>query len=142
MRDARFANGRPQRLYFPNGQFKGMEVLLRERKLWPAKGLRAECKNFQCPDPDAALPKCCARRRLFNQADFKDQKSRLQEFIESKGHYFLFDPKFHCETNFIEMCWGRAKYAYRMYNIPRDEKEQEKNIRKALDSVPVLSMQR
>jgi hypothetical protein len=59
MRDATFADGTPQPLYFPDGNpqagiFKGMHNLIRERI---AKGvdlpnpdkLKAECKKFKCP---------------------------------------------------------------------------------------------
>ncbi|KIO15956.1 hypothetical protein M407DRAFT_86598 [Tulasnella calospora MUT 4182] len=149
MRDGTFANGKPQTLYFPHdhtdpqkvGLFKGMEVILRERGLWPAGGLRAECEGFKCADPARKFD-CCARRLLFNQPDFINQKSLLQELVESRGHKFLFYPKFHCELNFIEMCWGRAKYEYRMYGIPRNEAQQQERVRQALDSVSHTSMLR
>ncbi|KIO21763.1 hypothetical protein M407DRAFT_28688 [Tulasnella calospora MUT 4182] len=149
MRDGKYPNGQPQSLYFANdhpdpdkaGLFKGMELILRERGLWPSGGLRAECEGFKCADPDRKFD-CCARRFLFNQPDFINQKSLLQELVESRGHHFLYYPKFHCELNFIEMCWGRAKYAYQMYGVPRNEAQQEERVRQALDSVSHLSMVR
>lgn len=147
MRDGVLPNGRPQSLWYPDnhpnpkkaGLFKGMEVIIRERGLWPAGGLRAECEGFKCPNPGVTKD-CCCRRLLFCQPDFENQKSMLQELVESRGHLFLVYPKFHCELNFIEMCWGRAKYEYRMYGVPRGEDQQEEFVRKALDSVPTLSM--
>ncbi|KIO26701.1 hypothetical protein M407DRAFT_74171 [Tulasnella calospora MUT 4182] len=149
MRNGQFKDGRPHPLYYsanhpePNkaGCFKGMEVILRERNLWPSGGLLAECRGFKCADPENKTD-CCARRLLFSQPDFVNQKCLLQELIEGRGHHFLFYPKFHCELNFIEMCWGRAKYSYRMYGIPRNETQQEEHIRKALDSVSMTMIQR
>ncbi|KIJ40787.1 hypothetical protein M422DRAFT_82849, partial [Sphaerobolus stellatus SS14] len=49
---------------------------------------------------------------LYNQSDFIEQKSALVELIESHGHSVIFYPKFHCELNFIEQCWGASKYEY------------------------------
>ncbi|KIO18904.1 hypothetical protein M407DRAFT_83446 [Tulasnella calospora MUT 4182] len=147
MRDGTLPNGNPQHFWFPDnhpdpkkaGMFKGMEVILRERGLWPARGLRAECEGFKCSAPDERTD-CCARRQLFSQPDFVNQKSKLEELVEGRGHHFLFYPKFHCELNFIEMCWGRAKFEYRMYGIPRNENQQEEYVRKVLDSVSPLTM--
>lgn len=147
MRDGTLPNGEKQPLWFPDdhpdpkkaGMFKGMEVILRERGPWPAGGLRVQCESFKCPTPNTKTD-CCARRLLFSQSDFVNQKSKLQELVEGWGHHFLYYPKFHCELNFIEMCWGRAKFEYRMYGIPRDEDQQEEYVRKALDSVSPLTM--
>ena len=52
---------------------------------------------------------CCAHRILGAERDFQDQKGRLQEEVEALGHRVLFYPKFHCELNFIECYWCRAK---------------------------------
>ncbi|KAI0083234.1 hypothetical protein BDY19DRAFT_900582 [Irpex rosettiformis] len=48
--------GEQQEFYWPDnhseiakrGWFKGMEQIIRERGLWPEKGLRAECEGFKC----------------------------------------------------------------------------------------------
>ena len=53
---------------------------------------------------------CCARRVLEAERDFQDQKGRLQEEVEVLGYRVLFYPKFHCELNFIERYWCRAKW--------------------------------
>jgi hypothetical protein len=53
---------------------------------------------------------CCARRVLGAEKDFRNQKGRLQEEVENLGHRVLFYPKFHCELNFIERYWCRAKW--------------------------------
>ena len=50
MRSTNFGvNDMPQDLYFADdhptmpGWFKGMEIIIRERGLWPQKGLNAQC---------------------------------------------------------------------------------------------------
>jgi transposase len=50
---------------------------------------------------------------LWKQPDFTEVESLLE--IECKARRFkvVFLPKFHCELNFIEMCWGYAKRLYR-----------------------------
>ena len=50
-----------------------------------------------------------AVRILELQPDFVNQKSLIEETIESHGHKVIFYPKFHCELNFIELFWGAAK---------------------------------
>jgi hypothetical protein len=115
MRDGQLPSGDAQSFYFPNdhqtmpGWFKGMEQILRERELFRT-GLNAQCTGFKCA---AEETNCCCRRILFNQPDFKNQKSALQELVESRGHICEFYPKYHCELNFIEMYWGAAKFLYR-----------------------------
>jgi len=54
----------------------------------------------------------------------------------------IFLPKFHCELNFIEQCWGYAKRIYRCYPPSSKESELEANVIKALDSVPLDSMRK
>ena len=49
------------------------------------------------------------RKLMGEQKDFKEQKGRVAELIEKRGHLCLFLPKFHCELNMIEMIWGRSK---------------------------------
>ena len=47
---------------------------------------------------------------LSDQADFKGQKSRLEEVVEERGHIAFFLPKFHCELNYIELYWAQVKH--------------------------------
>ena len=106
-------NSSVQHFYFDDdhpkfpGHFKGMEIILCEHGLYPKTGLRAQCKGFKCVDSTA---NCCCRRVLFNQPDFTNQKSALEELIQQCGHICDFYPKYHCELNFIEQYWGAAKY--------------------------------
>lgn len=141
MRPGRLPNGAEQPLYFPDdhpqypGWFKGMEVIIKERGLWPAVGtLRAECPGFKC---EPGHTDCCCRRLLFCQPDFASQQSELEEYITSRGHICDFYPKYHCELNFIEQYWGAAKHIFR--NGPRvsTESELEDKVRESLDKVPL-----
>ena len=34
--------------------------------------------------------------------DFKEQKTKLEEYIEQRGHLCIYYPKFHCELSPIE----------------------------------------
>ena len=109
--------GLPQSMSFPRnhhnlelaGKPKGIKRVLKERGLWPERGLVLECPtSYSRPgcDPEGG---CCARRVLEAERDFQDQKGRLQEEVEALGHSVLFYPKFHCKLNFIERYWCQAK---------------------------------
>ena len=57
---------------------------------------------------------------LGSHPDFKDQKSKVEVFLNSMGHLAYFLLKFHCELNPIERVWGQSKRytkAYSKYNI-------------------------
>lgn len=141
MRDGTKSNGEKQSFYFPDdhttmpGWFKGMEEILKERDLW-RDGLLSECKNFKCPEGSTD---CCCRRILFCQPDFANQRSHLEELIESRGHLCDFYPKFHCELNFIEQYWGAAKLRYRASPRTTSISEMEKNMIDCLDAVPLTN---
>jgi len=74
---------------------------------------------------------------LSKQDDFHFQKSLLEQKLKAKGHMCVFLPKFHCELNFIEQCWGRAKSVYRTYPPSSREEDLESNTLKALASIPL-----
>jgi hypothetical protein len=137
MRNGQLADGTEQDLYFSNehpempGWFKGMEILVKERGLWQ-DGLLAQCEGFKCK---AGTTDCCCRRILFSQSDFVNQKSALEELIESRGHICDFYPKFHCELNFIEQYWGAVKRLYRVSPRTADINEMERNAIACLDSI-------
>ena len=145
MRPGTFLDGTPQDLYFPEdhpeypGWFKGMEVIIRERGLWPETGLHAECKGFRC---EPGVTTCCCRRLLFNQPDFIAQKSQLEELITRRGHICDFYPKFHPELNFIEQYWGLSKHHYRLTPGTCSTSEMEKNVLDSLDAPSVEQIQR
>jgi hypothetical protein len=121
------------------GWFKGMEEIIKERGLWPATGLSAQCEGFKC---EPGKKDCCCRRLLFTQPDFMNQKSHLEELITSRGHICDFYPKYHCELNFIEQYWGAAKLRYRISPKTNDIEEMERNIKACLDDVPDIQIRR
>ncbi len=142
MADANF-NGQSQPLYFPDrhpyaGTFKGMMTILEERGFDASKKL-AECKGFKCQDANAD---CCCRRILYNQPDFVNVESLLEQTCKSHGFRVIFLPKFHCELNFIEQCWGFAKRLYRLNTPSSREDHLERNALAALDAVPLDVMRR
>jgi hypothetical protein len=84
---------------------------LRERG-FEVGGLKKQCDLCQQEHsrqfkgvPDTERTGCCLDRLLELQPDFQEQRNRLQEAIETRGHYVLFLPKFHPELNFIELYW-------------------------------------
>jgi len=121
------------------GWFKGMETIIRERSLWPEKGLLAQCEGFKC---QAGKTDCFCHRLLFTQPNFVAQKSHLEELITSHGHICDFYLKYHCELNFIEQYWGAAKLQYCNTQKTSDIKEMQANILNCLDDVPLLQIQR
>ena len=143
MRNGTLPTGETQFLYYPDnhqsmpGYFKGMEQILRERNLWPEGGLPAQCPDFKCP-PNCV--DCCCRRILYLQPDFISQKSQLEEAIEQRGHICDFYPKYHCELNFIEQYWGKAKSQYRVTPRAKTGREMESTVRESLDSVSLLQI--
>ena len=81
-----------------------------------------------------------ALRVLFNQPDFVNVESQLESVCKARGFQVIFLPKFHCELNFIEQCWGYAKCIYCHYPASSKEKDLEWNVLTALDSIPLESM--
>ena len=79
---------------------------------------------------------------LFNQPDFVNVKPELQVMGEDLGVEVLFLPKFHCELNFIEQCWGYAKQIYRQF--PRTSRKEDllPNVLEALNQVPLHTMRK
>ncbi|KAF9479060.1 hypothetical protein BDN70DRAFT_859047 [Pholiota conissans] len=147
MGDALFLDGTPQPLYFPEGHeragaFKGMQIILEERGFTGVSSLRAECKGFKCPTKMDPSNPCCCRRLLYNQPDFANVEALLQTACRLEGVALLFLPKFHCELNFIEQCWGYAKRIYRLNPESSREDHLERNTLSALDAVPLKSMRK
>ncbi|KIK93034.1 hypothetical protein PAXRUDRAFT_60539, partial [Paxillus rubicundulus Ve08.2h10] len=59
-----------------------------------------------------------------------------------QGFSVLFLPKFHFKLNFIEQCWGYAKWLYHCYPPSSKDVDLEQNVIQALNSVPLESMQK
>ncbi|TFK16561.1 hypothetical protein FA15DRAFT_742089, partial [Coprinopsis marcescibilis] len=137
-------NDQPQDFYFPHGHpragvFKGMANILEERGFGSMAGVLAQCKDFKCM-PDK--PRCCCRRMLYEQPDFANVPSLLEQMCKKRGYDVLFLPKFHPELNPIEMCWGRAKYWYRRNPSSSKDEDLERNMLSALDSVTQAEIRR
>ncbi|KAF8225733.1 hypothetical protein L208DRAFT_413992 [Tricholoma matsutake] len=144
MRPTTLADGIVQDFYFDDdhpqypGYFKG---ILRERGLWPqSENLLAQCEGFKC---ETGKVDCCCRRLLFNQPDFTNQRSQLEELVTSRGHICDFYPKYHCELNFIEQYWGAVKFRYRGFGTrPSNVDEMQKRVLECLDDIPLLQIRR
>jgi len=108
-----------QSMMLPNGQLKGLKIILQERGLWPdgqkfltQYSIPGDLQGEQKANPafrHAVNANCFAQALLSSQPDFQSQKCQLQETIEAAGHRIIFYPLYHCELNFIEYFWGRAK---------------------------------
>ena len=122
-----------------SGCFKGMETILKECEFKNAWNLRAECKNFKCNPP---ATDCCCWRILFNQPDFVKGKNIVEDTFNSRGFEVYFFPKFHCELNFIEQCWGYAKQLYCLNPESLHEDVLEQNVITALDAIPLVCIRR
>lgn len=85
----------------------GIRRILQEQNQWLCD-LEGKPWKLNCGNPFAGKL-CCARHFLETRPDFKNQKTALQEVVESAGHIFELYPKYHCECNWIEMYWGAAK---------------------------------
>jgi hypothetical protein len=121
------------------GLFKGLAIILEEHGLVAESKKRAECPGFKCA-PLAV--DCCCHRVLFNQPDFAAAESCLEAACRLRGYSVLFLPKFHCELNFIEQCWGYAKHVYRFFPESSHEEDLERNVQDALAAIPLDMMRR
>ncbi|KAJ3503578.1 hypothetical protein NLJ89_g8370 [Agrocybe chaxingu] len=145
MSNGRFNDGTEQEFYHPPGhtlagQFKGMAAILEERGIGTSK-LKAQCgKKFS--DCAPGRKDCCCRRTLYNQPDFVNVESLLDADTKARGFGLILLPKFHCELNPIEQCWGYAKRNYRLLPMSSSEEDLEKNVVTCLDEIPLITMRR
>ena len=112
-------NGRVQKMAFNIGIPKGLIQVLKERGRYDKKMKLEDMRN-----------------EISKHSDFQAEKTKLEHFLNDRGHACIMLPKFHCEFNPIERCWGQAKRytrAYTNYTLPR----LRKNVPNALDSVTV-----
>ena len=141
-------NGQEQPFYWPMdanhklaGQFKGMAQILEERGFIDALKLKAQCgKKFSNCSPGKT--DCCCCCLLFNQPDFAEVESILKTEAKALGLRVIFLPKFHCELNPIEQCWGYAKRLYRLLPASSAKANLEKNVVNCLNEIPLITMQR
>jgi len=72
-----------------------------------------------------------------------EKLTNVESFLETTCKArVIFLPKFHCELNFIEQCWGlRSGFiAPTGPMMSTKDSDLEINVVKALDSVPIASM--
>jgi transposase len=79
---------------------------------------------------------------LYTQPDFVAVESLLETHGRVQGFEVLLLPKFHCELNFIEQCWGYAKRKYREFPPSSKEANLERNLLAALEMVSLDKMRR
>jgi transposase len=79
---------------------------------------------------------------LFNQPDFAGVKSLLELECSAHGVSVMFLPKFHCELNPIEQCWGYAKCLYRMCPESSKDEDLERNMLDSLEAIPQICIRR
>ncbi len=77
-----------------------------------------------------------------NEPDFIAVESLLELACKTRSFRALFVPKFHCELNFIEQCWGYSKRLYRMCPVSSKEADLERNVLQSLNSIPLESIRR
>ena len=85
-------NGRSQRMVLSDGTTKGMRQVLNERGV-DTRGMKA----------------ADMRKALSEMTDFKYEKTKVEHLVSNRGYRAFFIPKFHCELNPIEACWGQSK---------------------------------
>ncbi|CUA75192.1 Periplasmic nitrate reductase [Rhizoctonia solani] len=147
MEPGRLPDGTAQSFYWPDdhepanrrGWFKGMAQILRERGLQKVAEKRAECPGFKC---EPGKTDCCCRRALLNQPDFESRDSNLEEAARELGTRVIFLPKYHCELNPIEQCWGFAKEKYRKMPPTNREAVMIRYILDAIDSIPLETIRK
>lgn len=150
-RPGRFSDGSPQELNYPvdhpkpelRGAFKGLAKIFEEHGFPNAQKFRLECPTGK-GQPGCPLNQidCCAGKCMANQPDFLEQKTVLQLLAESCGHSVLYLPKYHCELNPIEQCWGAAKGVYWDSPMSSTKADLIQNTLESLGSVKLESIRR
>jgi len=79
---------------------------------------------------------------LYNEPDFVAVESLLKITCKSQGFCTIFFPKFHCELNFIEQCWGYSKQIYHQCPMSSKEADLEHNMLESLESIPIDCIRR
>ena len=97
MRDKTW-DGETQTMILPDGQLKGMKLVLQERGI--------DTDRMKAAD---------MRLVLGNHEDFKFEKTALEYLLRENDQRMPFLTKFHCELNPIERAWGEAKHYIRAH---------------------------
>ena len=84
--------GKGYSMVFNLGVPKGLLQVLKERGI-DTRGMKIEDM----------------RKELASHEDFKEEKTKIEHYLNDRGHCCMLLPKFHCEINPIERCWAQAK---------------------------------
>ena len=84
--------GKVQTMVFSIGVPKGLIQVLKERGV--------DTRHMKLED---------MRRELASHSDFREEKTKIEHFLNNCGYTCIMLPKFHCELNPIERCWAQAK---------------------------------
>lgn len=116
-----------------------MGVILEERGFTGALQICTECLKFWC---EKGAIHCCCQRMLFNQPDFVEVESLLETACKTRRFKVLFIPKFHCELNFIEQCWGYSKRHHHDCPVSSLISDLECNVLESLEAISIKAMRR
>ncbi|KAF8231661.1 hypothetical protein L208DRAFT_1031991, partial [Tricholoma matsutake] len=71
---------------------------------------------------------CCCCCLLLSKPNFVHIDTILEVTCNACSFWVIFLPKFHCELNFIEQCWGYAKQLYCLNPESSQEDHLERNV--------------
>jgi hypothetical protein len=142
-----------QQMTHDDGRIKGKRTVLRERGISTedsnGKELNNECKDckrgervnatIDHRDPDRT--RCCLRRIIAQQPDFRAEVPLIVQKITEAGHRAILLPKFHPEFNYCEYFWGYCKYRTRA-KCDYSFKTLQESVPEVLESVPVATLRR
>ena len=109
--------GNVQRMVFNIGIPKGLVQVLKERGKY-RPGMKLEEM----------------REEISSHQDFKEEKTIIEHYLNSRGFACVFLPKFHCELNPIERVWAQAK-RYTRSHCNYSIASLRRNVPAGLDSV-------
>ena len=85
-----------------NGKFQRMVF-----NIWMPKGLIQVLSEWGKCSKGMKLEEM--KEEITSHIDFKEEKTKLECFLNNLGHACIMLPKFHCELNPIERWWGVGK---------------------------------
>ena len=77
------------------------------------------------------------RKELASHEDFQNEKTKIEHYLNRRGHCCMLLPKFHCEINPIERCWAQEKRYVRSHT----NYTLSGNVPNGLDSVTITNIQ-
>ena len=98
-----------------NGKSQSLKkrVIIQGKQQWIPRGLIDILTERGCYRKGMKVDDM--RKEIATHPDFSSEKTKVEHYVNSRGHAFLFIPKYHCELNPIERCWSQAKRYTRAY---------------------------